>query len=189
MSRNSTTQHRSPAVLATSAALALLAALAACADAPTAMPSASSTAAGGRPSLVAAQATTNETDLPVQFPIQIPCSRLGREIVVLSGTEHTSLQQQSTAAGATHVRVHVNARGVTGVGLVTGDSYQSAGTTQESFDFDVAGFPASYDLTYNFTLTSPGATGNIVAHEVLRVSYDALGNSSVDVVHFDATCR
>ena len=166
---------------------AAVAALAACAD----VPSAPSATAPTAPSLAVAGAnrTYNDVRVDVGMPIRVPCSRLGMEIVPLSGVEHASMQFSRAADGRTTLRLHVNAQGVTGVGLVTGDEYRAAGTTEEAYDWDAFGAGDSYYLTYTFNVTSAGATGNIVAHELLRMSFDAAGNPSLDVVKFDGECR
>jgi len=174
--------------LASALALTATAAmLAACADAPSApratasRPAASAFASGNR--------TFNDVRVPVGMPVRVPCGRMGMEIVPLSGVEHASLQFVQTATGATSLRMHVNAQGVTGVGLVSGDLYRASGTTEETYAFDALGPLESYYLTYTFNVTSAGATGNIVAHELLRMTFDADGNPSLDVVKFDGECR
>jgi len=72
---------------------------------------------------------------------------------------------------------------------VTGDTYHLNGGTQEEFTFDVNALPFDYDMVNNFHVTSAGATGNIVAHETLRITYDADGNATVTVVNFHADCK
>jgi hypothetical protein len=177
--------HRS---FASALALAATAAtLAACADAPSAPRT-----AGRQPSAAAYAGDNrvyNDVRVTVGMPIRVPCGRMGMEIVPLSGVEHASLQFVQTATGATSLRMHVNAQGVTGVGLVSGDLYRASGTTEETYDFASLGPLESYYLTYTFNVTSAGATGNIVAHELLRMSFDAEGNPSLDVVKFDGECR
>jgi hypothetical protein len=161
--------------------------LGACADAPSAprlspgAPSASVSPGYNR--------TFNDIGVNVHLPIQVPCGRLGVEIVPLYGVEHASLQFAQTATGAATLRLHVNAQGVSGVGLVSGDTYRASGTTEEAYDFASFGPTQSYYLTYTFNVTSAGATGNIVAHEVLRMSFDANGFPSLDVIKFDGECR
>jgi hypothetical protein len=169
-------------------ALSLLAAMTgACADAPSAP-----RVTAGAPSMSASSGynrTYNDVGVDVHLPIQVPCGRLGMEIVPLYGVEHASLQFAQTATGAATLRLHVNAQGVTGVGLVSGDAYRAGGTTDESYDLSSFGLTQSYYLTYTFNVTSAGATGNIVAHEVLRMSFDANGYPSLDVIKFDGECR
>jgi hypothetical protein len=167
---------------------ALSLAAAACADAP----SAPRTASAG-PSLALAASgdnrTYNDIKVPVAMPVRIPCSRAGWEIIPMSGVEHASMQLSSDGNGGLRLRLHVNAQGVTGVGLVTGDTYRASGTTEETYEWTAAGAPDGYYLTYSFNVTSPGATGNVVAHELMRMSFDAAGYPSLDLVKFDAECR
>ncbi|AHG90703.1 hypothetical protein J421_3166 [Gemmatirosa kalamazoonensis] len=178
--------HRSLVNVVLRATLCLAAA--ACADAPSAPRLASSS-----PSLATAAAgesrTYNDISVPVQMPVRIPCSRAGWEIIPMSGVEHASMQLSSNATGDLTLRLHVNAQGVTGVGLVTGDTYRASGTTEEKYDWTAAAALDGYYLTYNFNVTSAGATGNIVAHEVLHMTFDASGYPSLQVTKFDAECH
>lgn len=178
--------HRSLSTLVLASALCLSAA--ACADAPSAPLTAS--AAPSRATATAGDNRTyNDIRVPVTMPVRIPCSRAGWEIIPMSGVEHASMQISSNANGALTLRLHVNAQDVSGVGLVTGDTYRASGTTEEKYEWTSAGAPDGYYLTYNFNVTSPGATGNIVAHEVLRMSFDASGFPTLDVAKFDAECH
>jgi hypothetical protein len=133
---------------------------------------------------------TNDVAVPAQFPVRIPCSRAGWEIIVFQGTEHVLLQQVVRPDGGARVKIQTNGTGMTGVGLVTGDLYRVGGTTQESYDFPAGQpFPASYTYVNDFVVTSAGATGNVVAHETLRVIWDAYGIPTVQVVDFHADCH
>lgn len=176
--------HRSLPSLVVVSALTL----AACADAPSA-PRASSAAPSRALAAYGDVRTYNDVRVPLHHPIQVPCGRMGMEIVPFHGDEHASFQLSEPGPGRLRMRLHVNSQGVTGVGLVSGDTYHAAGTTEETYEWSTAGAPEGYYLTYTFAVTSAGATGNIVAHEVLRFSFDAAGYPSLDVVKFDAECR
>jgi hypothetical protein len=169
-------------------ASALCLSAAACADAPSA-PLTTSAAPSRATATAGDNRTYNDIRVPVTMPVRIPCSRAGWEIIPMSGVEHASMQLSSTATGGLRMRLHVNAQGVTGVGLVTGDTYRASGTTEEQYSWDAGNALDEYYLTYNFNVTSPGATGNIVAHEVLRMSFDASGFPTLDVAKFDAECH
>ncbi|MFL5582416.1 MAG: hypothetical protein ACJ8AO_18765 [Gemmatimonadaceae bacterium] len=180
-------QHEIPRRLAAALCGAAVAALAACADAPTAAPAAPALAA------VAANATANDVAMPVHMPIRVPCSRVGWEIVPLTGTEHGSYQLVVTPAGDARERFHVNAHDVTGTGLVTGDLYRASGTTEETFEWNLTSSPPySHEITYGFNvqnLTWPGSAGSIHVTEVVRVDVDAEWNVTATVTKFDAECR
>ena len=172
--------HRSLSSRVLASALCLSAA--ACADAPSAPLTAS--AAPSRATATAGDNRTyNDIRVPVAMPVRIPCSRAGWEIIPMSGVEHASMQLSSNANGDLTLRLHVNAQGV------TGDTYRASGTTEETYDWTSAGAPDGYYLTYNFNVTSPGATGNIVAHEVLRMTFDASGFPTLAVAKFEAECH
>lgn len=187
------TSHRlSPrrAVATVAAAALALTALAACADAPTAP-----AAAASRPRQLAALAaplngTINEFGTPFIGGVVVPCGRMGPELVTFSGTEHFSFQQQVNATGSMFVRMRANAQGITATGVVSGDTYHTSGSTDESFDFEVGQLPFSYDEVYSFNMASGGAgSGNIHAIEVLRVNYDESGYPTIQRVKFDAECK
>ena len=158
--------------------------LAACTDSP----SAPVAALAAPRAALSDNATTIEKDVPVHLPLQIPCGRLGREIVPMDGTEHVTTQWMANANGGGHLRMHLAAQ-AEGIGLVSGDSYKAVGTTNETYEFDIGSYPYQYDLTYTFNVQSAGKGGNIVAHEVLRVNVDAWGNATYAVTKFDAECR
>ncbi len=165
--------------------LTFIAALGACASGTTAP-----TDAARAPALAAS--TYRERDVAVPFVrgIQVPCSRAGLEIVVFEGTQHVAIQQTVASTGRTLLRFQTNGQGVTGTGLVSGDTYRLGGVTSESYQLpDGTTFPMSYSYQNAFTVTSPGATGNIVAHETLRVDFDAAGSGTVSVVNFKAECK
>ena len=171
----------SPILRATAAVLTCIA-LGACADAPTAPASAPRLATSWN-------ATSSESQVSVHLPIQVPCGRVGLEIVPLDGVEHVTFQQTWNANGGSHVKMHVNAQGVSGIGLVSGDYYHADGATNDSYEFDVGQFPFSYQTVYSFGLQGNGNYGHIVAHEVLKVNYDAYGNPDVQVAQFSAECK
>lgn len=132
----------------------------------------------------------NDIKVPLGFPIQIPCSRSGLEIIVFTGTQHLQYSQSTRADGSTRVTIMTNGQGATGTGLVTGDSYRLGGMTQETFDLPAGQpWPASYQYDNNFEVTSAGATGNIVAHETLRVVWDDAGVPTIQVVNFIGECK
>ena len=172
--------HSRPTSLAPLAG-ALTLVLAACADTTAPAPAAT-------PRLASSNATVSESNVPVHNPIQVPCGRMGLEIVPLDGVEHVTFQESFGRNGG-HVRFHVNAHNVSGYGLVSGDYYHAEGTTQEDYDFDVGQFPFSYATNYTFGVQGNGNYGHIVAHEVLMINYDPYGNRTVQVAKFDAECK
>lgn len=171
----------SPILRVTVAVLTCIA-LGACADAPTAPASAPRLAASGN-------ATSSESQVHAHLPIQVPCSRVGLEIVPLDGVEHVTFQESWNANGGGHVRFHVNAQDISGYGVISGDYYHADGATSEDYGFDVGQFPFTYETAYSFGVQGNGNYGHIVAHEVLRITYDAYGNRDVQVASFSAECK
>src|SRR4051812_14672355 len=103
--------------------------LAACADTATAPVG----GAAPRAAALAANGTITEKNVYVHLPLQIPCGRLGREIVPMDGTENVTQQWMSNANGGGHMRLHLTAH-AEGIGLVSGDSYKAVGTTNETYE-------------------------------------------------------
>jgi hypothetical protein len=138
------------------------------------------------PSLAAV--SENDIKIPYHQPVIVPCGRLGQEIVPFDGTVHVLFQTSFSASGRRHLKLQTNAQGMTGVGLVSGDRYRLNGGSSDAYEFDVDG---TYVNTYinNFHVESAGATGNIVAHETLRVQVDENGVPSVQTVNFVAECK
>jgi hypothetical protein len=165
-------------------AIACAAALAGCADGgvgPTEAPD----EAG--PSLAAI--SENDVKIPFHQPVIVPCGRLGQEIVPFDGTVHVLFQTSFSASGRRHLKLQTNAQGMTGVGLVSGDRYRLNGGSKDMYEFDVDGLPYSNTYVNNFHVESAGATGNIIAHETLRVLVDENGVPSVQTVNFVAECK
>ena len=166
-------------------AIGFAVALAGCAD-QAAGPTEAPAEAPAAPSLAAF--TENDVKVPYHQPVIVPCGRLGQEIVPFDGTIHVLFQTSFSASGRRHVKLQTNAQGMRGVGLVSGDLYRLNGGTSDAYEFDVDG---PYTNTYinNFHVTSAGATGNIIAHETLRVLVDENGVPSVLNVNFVAECK
>jgi hypothetical protein len=170
-------------------AVAATAVLAACTDAPTAAPAASAPAVRAA---LAGNASYNDLRVYVHLPIVNPCAPSGREIVPLDGVEHASYQTVIGPDGSARVRVHVNAQGVTGYGVVSGDLYRSSGATNEAYEWDAAQNPTGNDITYGFNVedvSHPGRAGNIHVTETVHVDVDAFGYPNLHVSKFDAVCK
>jgi hypothetical protein len=128
------------------------------------------------PSL-ATSITENDQAVPYHnFLIMLPpCTR---EIVVLD------------ASGGIKQRIHINPTDVSGLGLVTGTVFHSAGVTNEAYDLS-GPFPMTFTQDYQFVLTAPGKYNNIVAHQTLKVDVDQDGNpiGPPTVVNFHGECK
>jgi hypothetical protein len=141
------------------------------------------------PAAPAFAATQNDTKVPFHQPVIVPCGRLGQEIVPFDGTVHVLTQTSFSASGRQHLKLQTNAQGMTGVGLVSGDLYRLNGGSRDSYEFDIGGLPYANTYINNFHVESAGATGNIIAHETLRVLVDENGVPSVQTVNFTAECK
>jgi hypothetical protein len=140
------------------------------------------------PSL-ATSITENDQAVPYHnFLIMLPpCTR---EIVVLDGVVHMLFHRTVDANGGIKQRVHINPTDVSGLGLVTGTVFHSAGVTNEAYDLS-GPFPMTFTQDYQFILTAPGKYNNIVAHQTLKVDVDQDGNpiGPPTVVNFHGECK
>ena len=104
-------------------------------------------------------ASTTETSVfsfPLPSPFQrfVSCAAGGSgEIVDLRGALHLVMHTTRDASGGFHSLLLVHPRGVTGIGLTTGDTYQGTGGTHTQINGTVG---TENTLVDNFRLIGPG---------------------------------
>jgi hypothetical protein len=119
----------------------------------------------------------------------VPCGRLGREIVPFDGTQHVLVHSSFNTSGWSTSICRPTPRGLTGTGLVSGDAYRVNGVTKDQYQFDALTLPYTNTYVNNFHVESAGATGNIIAHETLKVYVDENGDATIEVVNLTAECK
>lgn len=137
----------------------------------------------------AAASTENDIKISAHLPVIVPCGRLGQEIVPFDGTQHVLVHSSFNTSGVEHLKLQTNAQGMTGTGLVSGDTYRVNGVTKDQYEFDALTLPYTNTYVNNFHVESAGATGNIIVHETLKVYVDENGDPTVEVVNFTAECK
>jgi hypothetical protein len=165
------------------AVLALVVALSACVDAPTAPRFLLGTA----PSLAASSATTSQR-LDNSHSGFVPCANGGAgENIQLTGVLHVTQHTTTSSSGKMVLHLTFNPQGTTGVGLVTGDTYRSTGVTGLIVHFR-DGQPVSNTYVNNFLLIGPGRGNNLRVKELIHVASNANGELVSEVVQIDIGC-
>ena len=135
-----------------------------------------------------AKAEINENDsVPFNLTLSIPCANNGAgEDVILTGYLHALISVTANKAGGFHVKTHFQPQGVKGIGLITGDSYNATGVTQD--EFNVA---AGYEETFvnNFRIIGQKSGNNFLVHEVIHITINANGVVTASIDNFSADCK
>lgn len=140
----------------------------------------------------AATSATTETStfsfpLPQPFVRLVPCAAGGAgELVDLSGTLHLLMHTTVDGRGGFHARLLIHPRGVTGVGLTTGDIYQGTGGTQTQFNGNVGEENTFVD---NFRLIGGGPDNNLLMHQTVHATVNANGEVTATVSNISVQCR
>lgn len=134
-----------------------------------------------------ALAITVNQFVPFAQVVFVPCANGGAgENVLIQGTLH--IQQHITINdNRLNFKIHAQPQGVDGVGLVTGDSYQATGVTQEQDSIPLINGAFEFTFVNNFRLIGQGPDNNLQVHQNVHVTIDANGfittvvnNTSVD---------
>jgi hypothetical protein len=126
-----------------------------------------------RPGVALGANVVNET---FQFPLAINLNTctVPVEPVALHGRLHIVVTSTVDKRGGYHVGVHSNTQSVTGVGLITGQTYTSSTQTEHQF-YAVAPFPVVEMETDNYVLVSRSGTANTTLRTTVRVTVNADG--------------
>ncbi len=160
--------------------IAITALFSACQDAPTAVQA----PPGLRPSFAAFTSTVN-LSVPTAFEVVAPC---GGESVALSGDLHILIHQTVNGNNVV-LKTHVQPQGISGVGLVSGDSYHSTGVTQETVAGSFKNGRFVDTFVNNFRIIGQGTGNNLLVHETFHLTVNANGDVTALVDNFSAECR
>jgi hypothetical protein len=108
------------------------------------------------------------------------------ENVTLQGTLHVIARVVEQADGTFRVNGRANAGGVFGTGT-SGDRYVGSG--QATFSEPFTGFPATVDALARFRLNRQGRGGDARGTATLRVTVDADGNPTLEIMDVVLDCR
>jgi hypothetical protein len=131
-----------------------------------------------------AQAVVTKSNTIVNFDgftVNVPCANNGAgEDVVFLGNLHVLITSTINSGGGARFKFHFQPQGLSGIGTITGDSYQATGVTQET---DVIGkVGAETTFVNNFRMIGQGPGNNFLVHETFHVTVNANG---VLTVFFD----
>ena len=137
----------------------------------------------------AAQIITSNEKIVVDFSVFIPCANGGvGEDVLLSGFLHAT-STTTINGNNVHAKFHFQPQGIEGVGLITGDKYQSTGVTQDEFKGSFVN--GQYEETYinNFRIIGKGNGNNYLLHETFHVTINANGVITVYTDKIESDCK
>ena len=113
------------------------------------------------------------------FAVFVSCANHGAgELVVFTGNLHILFTTTFDAKGGVHFSTHFQPQGLRGIGVVTGDSYQATGVTQDHFNGKIG---QTFTAVNNFRIIGTGPGNNYLVHSVDHYTVNA--NGTVTAVH------
>lgn len=136
-----------------------------------------------------ALAITINDFVPFAQAVLVPCANGGAgELVLIEGTLH--IQQHVTINdNRANIKIHTQPQGASGVGLVTGDSYQGTGVTQEQDSIPITNGAFEFSFVNNFRLIGQGTDNNLQVHQNVHVTVDANGVVTTVVDNLSVDCN
>ena len=157
-----------------------------CSEAPTAPLAEESLAAES--GLSAGKASSMRVPFAQSFPV--PCANGGAgEDVLVSGTLHIVSNFNIDNSGGVHGKIHFQPQEATGLGLITGDTYQATGVTQQTMNVNAGGLPFTATFVNNFRLIAPGPGNNLQVHQTIHTTINENGVLTADVDNSSVECR
>jgi hypothetical protein len=136
-----------------------------------------------------AEVTTNERFPIAPFLVDVPCANGGAgETLDLQGNLHvllTSTVNGNNVSG----KFHFQPQGVSGTGLVTGDTYRATGVTQGTFKGSLQNGQFTETLVNNFRMIGPGPGNNLLVHDVFHITINANGDVTVEHELLRVDCK
>lgn len=126
----------------------------------------------------------------VAFTVFVPCANNGvGELVDLAGTMHAHSALTSNPNGVVG-QIHINARGVSGFGQITGESYLAVGGQQDDFRASLQNDVWIATLKYTLRVIGQGGGSDFLMHFQRHVTYNAAGALVADHVEpLETRCR
>jgi hypothetical protein len=130
---------------------------------------------------------TSVQTLPIDQVGLVPCALGGvGERVHIAGDINAVTHLTRNATGGYLVESNYNPQGVTGVGLVSGDTYQATGSASERFNVAI-----SFTETFvsNFRVIGQGSGNNYLMHETFHVTVNANFELITYVDNYSFECK
>ena len=134
-------------------------------------------------------ALTSNQFVPFSQAVFVPCAAGGAgEIVLVEGTLHLQDHITINDNHAT-IKTHAQPQGATGVGLVTGDTYNATGVTQEQDSIPLINNAFEFSFINNFRLIGPGPNNNLQVHQNVHVTITPNGDLTTVVDNTSVDCN
>lgn len=117
--------------------------------------------------------------------VPIPCAG---ENVFISGRLHLLIIEQYDANGGIHYKFHGQPQGMTGIGLVSGNTWHATGLTQGHTNVH-SGLPFEDTYVNNYRIIGSGPGNNFLVHEVFHITVNANGDVTANVVNASVECK
>ncbi len=122
--------------------------------------------------------------IPQSSTLTNPCNG---EVIELSGTFQIVIHETMDSSGGSHFIIEGNAQGVSGVST-TGTRYRVTGGFWDEFNSGPDRGAVSNSVGV-LNILSQGTAPNFLEHATLKVSFNANGEPTAEVVHEFAECR
>lgn len=130
---------------------------------------------------------TSVQTLPIDQVGFVPCALGGvGESVHISGDINAVAHLTRNATNGYLVESNYNPQGVTGVGLVSGDTYQATGSASERFNVAI-GETETY--VSNFRVIGQGSGNNYLVHETFHVTVNPNHELITFVYNYSFECK
>lgn len=138
----------------------------------------------------AQSAVVGPESFEVAFSVFEPCANNGvGEFVDLAGTMHAH-SALATHPNGVSGQIHINARGISGYGQITGDSYLAVGGQQDDFMASLQNDVWIATLKYTLRVIGQGGGSDFLMKFQRQVTSNAAGTLVVDrVVPIETRCR
>jgi|ERR1041384_156954 hypothetical protein len=127
--------------------------------------------------------------VPFALVTFVPCANGGAgEPVLVQGVLH--LQDHITINGnRVNFKTHAQPQGASGTGLITGDSYQATGVTQEQDSIPLIDGAAEFTFINNFKIIGQGPNNNFLVHQTVHQTVNANGDVTTTIIDTSVECR
>ena len=119
----------------------------------------------------------------------VACANGGAgETIELSGPLHTLITFTINGNNVSG-KWHHQPQGISGIGMITGMSYQATGVTQQTFKTSLQNGQANLTYVNNFRIIGQGPGNNFLVHENFHFTINANGEATVTHDNFSAECK
>ncbi|MGZ5011948.1 MAG: hypothetical protein ACXV74_13415 [Methylobacter sp.] len=144
------------------------------------------------PISASAAATSNTTSTSIDITRNVfvppPCGGVTGEIVELVGSLHI-LTITTINGNHSNIQVKFQPQGVSGVGEITGNTYQGTGATQRTIISDNDSFPLERIEVNNFNIIGHGSDPNAMEHDLVHITINANGETTASIDSSSIICQ